>query len=245
MTLRASTPVRGVALLLAIAACAPSSPAQRADTTRVWVNTSSGVYHCPGTQYYGTTARGRYLSEAAARDSGYRPATRGGCGLLPASQAAPAIPALPDSGPRAPVRATTPCTVRLVVDGDTIQCSEHPQRIRLIGVDAPESDQRPFGEASAGALASYLPVGTPALLERDVDTFDSYGRILGYVWVQGIQVNWLLLRLGWSVQLTIAPNVQYADPFRAAVERARTERRGLWARDGFRCLPSDHRRGVW
>ena len=30
----------------------------------VWVNTNSGVYHCPSSQYYGNTKRGKYLSKA-------------------------------------------------------------------------------------------------------------------------------------------------------------------------------------
>jgi hypothetical protein len=42
--------------------------------TRVWVNTSSGVYHCPGSRYYGGTKQGRYMTEAEASASGYRPA---------------------------------------------------------------------------------------------------------------------------------------------------------------------------
>lgn len=55
-----------------------SSFAVPADTTaasvRVWVNTHSGVYHCPGTRWYGTTKQGEYLTEAQARSHGYRPA---------------------------------------------------------------------------------------------------------------------------------------------------------------------------
>lgn len=40
----------------------------------VWVNTSSGVYHCPGTQWFGRTVRGRFVSEREAIQSGARPA---------------------------------------------------------------------------------------------------------------------------------------------------------------------------
>jgi hypothetical protein len=49
---------------------------------RVWVNRSSGVYHCPGTRYYGHTKRGAFISETEARKSGYRPAYGKTCGAI-------------------------------------------------------------------------------------------------------------------------------------------------------------------
>lgn len=42
--------------------------------TKVWVNTASGVYHCPGTRWYGNTKRGEYMTQKQAQEKGYRPA---------------------------------------------------------------------------------------------------------------------------------------------------------------------------
>jgi hypothetical protein len=47
--------------------------------TKVWVNPSSHVYHCPGTRYYGATKRGNYMSEPEALAHGNRPAYGASC----------------------------------------------------------------------------------------------------------------------------------------------------------------------
>lgn len=57
---------------------------------RVWVNTSSGIYHCPGTRYYGNTARGAYVPEAEAKQKGNRAAYGRECGPSSAAASEPA-----------------------------------------------------------------------------------------------------------------------------------------------------------
>jgi hypothetical protein len=53
----------------------------------VWVNRSSGVYHCPGSRYFGATRRGEYMSESSARGAGYRPAYGRSCGYVGSDRA--------------------------------------------------------------------------------------------------------------------------------------------------------------
>ena len=68
----ASTPAKSTA-----ATSAPktdnAAPAPGGGPDKVWVNTASNVYHCPGTKYYGTTKAGAYMTEADAKAKGARP----------------------------------------------------------------------------------------------------------------------------------------------------------------------------
>lgn len=49
-------------------------------SVRVWVNTNSGVYHCPGTRWYGNTKEGQFMSQREAQAKRYRPAYGIVCG---------------------------------------------------------------------------------------------------------------------------------------------------------------------
>jgi hypothetical protein len=59
--------------------------------SQVWVNTNTGVYHCPGGQYYGNTKRGEYLTESEAIGAGYRAAYHRPCSPEIANRARDAL----------------------------------------------------------------------------------------------------------------------------------------------------------
>lgn len=161
--------------------------------------------------------------------------------LQPAISPVGALPAVVDSGPTAPRRQTVACTVTRITDGDGIVCNRIG-RVRLIGIDTPEMDQRPFGQQAAAALGEMIRVGSIVQLEPDVEARDRFGRVLAYVWVGRAMANWRMVREGWAVLLTYQPNVQYVEALTDAVGRAREEKRGLWATGGLDCSPPDHRR---
>jgi len=73
-------------LVVAVSACAPTrqAPQQQVGNSyaqnagnpnvQVWVNTNSGIYHCPRTRWYGATKQGEYMTQKQAQDKGNRPA---------------------------------------------------------------------------------------------------------------------------------------------------------------------------
>lgn len=137
------------------------------------------------------------------------------------------------------------CKVRRVIDGDTIECVLHARHvsIRLLGIDAPELRQKPFGPQARAFLQRLLPIDATVTLDLDVRATDRYGRLLAYVWNDGtIMVNEALLRAGFAVVDIQPPNVKYADVLRAAAAAARAARVGLWATSAFECTPADFRR---
>jgi micrococcal nuclease len=131
--------------------------------------------------------------------------------------------------------ATYTATIVEAVDGDTVVAQFIDGRreiVRLLGVDTPETrhPDKPvecFGpEASAYTETRLL--GRRVKLERDAELRDIYGRMLAYVYVDGVRVNDELVRAGYARFLVIAPNGEHARALLAAELEARSARRGLW-----------------
>lgn len=133
-----------------------------------------------------------------------------------------------------------------VVDGDTIRVRIHgaEERVRLIGIDTPETHGRGglrecFGAEATDRMEALLPEGTPVRLVRDVEARDRYDRLLAYVYraSDGLFVNLAMAKEGYATTLTYPPNVAHADEFVAAVRTARQSQRGLWQRCGSADVP--------
>ncbi|HAP76262.1 MAG TPA: thermonuclease [Acidimicrobiaceae bacterium] len=125
-----------------------------------------------------------------------------------------------------------------VVDGDTVDIDVDgtEERVRLIGIDTPETKKQDspvecFGPEATAFTTSLLPVGTPVYLERDVEARDQYGRLLAYVYRadDGVFVNLEIVRQGYAQPLTIPPNVAHSDEFVEAARAAEATDAGLWA----------------
>jgi micrococcal nuclease len=137
---------------------------------------------------------------------------------------------LPERSPQ-PVSQQRLC-VR-VIDGDTIEL-DGGERVRLIGVDTPETvdPRRPvqyFGK-EASAFTRRMVEGKAVRLEQDQETLDHYGRTLAYVYLQdGTFLNAEIVRQGYGHAYTRFP-FRYQQQFVELEREARENGRGLWAR---------------
>ena len=166
-----------------------------------------------------------------------------------ASDASPDQP--PDSAVVVPSSPTpvseqptaTPITVALteailtrVIDGDTLEVSfaGRTERVRLIGVDSPETNGPPicYGhEATAHAQGLLDAAGGRIWLEKDISETDRYGRLLRYIWLDPMRQRMLdeaMVADGYAQVSTYPPDVKYQDRFLAAERLAMSEQRGLW-----------------
>ena len=143
-------------------------------------------------------------------------------------------------------RTLVDTTVERVVDGDTLVAGVEgrAERVRLIGVDTPEtvSPSKPvqcYGKQASDHLKALLVPGTAVTLVTDAETHDQYGRLLAYVYrhADGLFVNLELARDGYASLLTFPPNVAHESQFAQAVDAAHQRRLGLWGTCGGPGVP--------
>lgn len=122
--------------------------------------------------------------------------------------------------------------VTKVVDGDTL-IVEDGVRVRLLGIDAPESEEC-FGEEAKKELAR-LVLGQKVLLEKDQTAVDDYDRLLRYVIlrnenpeVDDVFVNKKMVRGGYAKSVYVKPNRRYLSQLQGAESSAKEEKVGMW-----------------
>ncbi|MFG6118731.1 thermonuclease family protein [Thalassobacillus sp. B23F22_16] len=132
----------------------------------------------------------------------------------------------------------TNATVTRVVDGDTIEINYNgeTESVRLLLVDTPEvhgGTQKYGPEASAFAKEMLKP-GTEVQYESDGPKRDHYGRLLGYLWVNGELFNEKLLENGLARYAYVYdPPYKYQVRLKQAEARARNKGIGIWSMDGY------------
>ncbi len=145
----------------------------------------------------------------------------------------------PIATPPAETERSTPgvrATLVSVTDGDTIKVRTggKVERVRLIGIDTPETKNsprgpQPFAEEATAAVTRLLG-GGELILRLDAEERDRYGRLLAYVYADdGTFVNEAMIREGWARPLRVPPNVAHAKQFDALSSAARNARRGIWS----------------
>jgi len=114
----------------------------------------------------------------------------------------------------------------MVIDGDTIEINRI--RIRLHGIDAPESSQTcavngepaPCGRQAARALADKIGARPVRCIRRDTD---AYGRAVAVCHADGRDLNAWMVAEGWALAFR-----RYSTDYVAQEEAARAAKRGVW-----------------
>lgn len=126
--------------------------------------------------------------------------------------------------------------VTRVIDGDTLVVivDGREEKIRLIGIDTPESvdprkDVECFGLEASEALKK-LVENKYVRLEVDPTQSDrdKYGRWLRYVWLNEVNVNFEMIANGFAYEYTYDLPYKFQIDFKNAQKEAKDNKRGLW-----------------
>lgn len=117
--------------------------------------------------------------------------------------------------------------VTKVLDGDTVVL-ETGEKFRYLGIDAPEWNDR-WGPESK-KFNEELVLGKKVKVELDRKKLDVYGRILGYIWVDDILVNEVLVERGYAKVSVMLREVKpkYLDRLKKAETWAKEHHDGVW-----------------
>lgn len=129
-----------------------------------------------------------------------------------------------------------------VVDGDTVNV-EMPngtdESVRLLLIDTPESvhsekPDQPYGEEASEFAKETLEEGQTVTLEKGNPERDNYDRLLGYIWVDDVNFNELMIEKGYArVAYVYEPNTKYLEEFKKAEDHAKGKGINIWSIDGY------------
>ncbi|GEM_PF-2379354 len=123
-------------------------------------------------------------------------------------------------------------TVVRVVDGDTLivrLANGKEERVRLLGVDTPEKTQ-PMGQL-AKKFTEDMVLGRRVVLEFEKNKRGRYGRLLAYVWIDGVLLNEELLRAGMAYLYVFTRKMKYYSRLVEAQKFAKENKLGVWGGD--------------
>ena len=120
--------------------------------------------------------------------------------------------------------------VEFVIDGDTV-ILENNERVRLIGIDAPETNHsnkkfQCHGKKSTNYLRKRIQ-GKKIRLKYGPERLDKYGRTLAYIYFNKTFINQELVATGNAVAYTRFP-FKYKKRFVELQRKAKTDKLGLW-----------------
>lgn len=147
-------------------------------------------------------------------------------------------------------RESRTVTVTRVLDGDTVEIEpaiDGKSDLRLIGVDAPETDSSQPLSAQATNFTSRELEGKQVRLTLGKEMVDPYGRLLGNVSAPGRERlhSELLLQRGLSQDLFYEPNTANRPLFESIQQQARSREAGIWGLSGpQQCALTDRGNGV-
>lgn len=149
-----------------------------------------------------------------------------------------------------PASIITEVKLARVVSGQTLEVlgmGEQPNlisQVRLIGLDAPDLGQRPWGYDAKAMIEKLIGDDEKTIkIEFGLENKDRFGRTLAYVWKNQMFLNEEVLKQGYALFVRRSPNHKYDNRLENAQHFARIMGKGIWNPEKpMRLTPSEFRR---
>ncbi|MED3677091.1 MULTISPECIES: thermonuclease family protein [Bacillus] len=128
-----------------------------------------------------------------------------------------------------------------VIDGDTIKVKIQgkTKNVRYLLIDTPETKKpnsciQPFGKSAYEENKKIISRGNIELEFDKGEKTDKYGRLLAYVYTDGVSVQEKLLNAGLArVAFVVPPNTKYLKQYKKIENQAKSQNKSIWSRSGF------------